>query len=218
MALSSRHQSCLRPSSSHAYVARRTGVWTAHAVRPQLQGGTSSSAHQPELTPAAPGSQDDPTAVSNGLKAVSTASNGNGQTAQQPLPAVEQLQAASEQQQVEQLSIQQQQHADAAQQPETSSSSSLPAVAQKADTGWYYAVGLSAIAALICSVDRAAISVAILPMSEQYGWSDSTKGAINRWVGWRSNDWSRKGSHIYGFSCTLQLWNCLLNSSTAEHA
>lgn len=45
---------------------------------------------------------------------------------------------------------------------------------------WYAAVGLSAIAALICSVDRAAISVAILPMSEEFGWSDSTKGAINR--------------------------------------
>jgi ACS family sodium-dependent inorganic phosphate cotransporter len=149
-------------------------------VRPQLQGGTSSSAHQPEPNPAVPGSQDDPAAVSNGLKAVSTVSNGNGQTAQQqPVPAVDQLQAAAEQQQAEQLSIQQQQHADAVQQTE-SSGSSLPAVAQKADTGWYYAVGLSAIAALICSVDRAAISVAILPMSEQYGWSDSTKGAINR--------------------------------------
>jgi ACS family sodium-dependent inorganic phosphate cotransporter len=48
---------------------------------------------------------------------------------------------------------------------------------------WYYAVGLSAVAALICSVDRAAISVAILPMSEEFGWSDSTKGAINRWAG-----------------------------------
>jgi hypothetical protein len=30
------------------------------------------------------------------------------------------------------------------------------------------------------AVYRAAISVAILPMSEQYGWSDTTKGAINR--------------------------------------
>lgn len=50
---------------------------------------------------------------------------------------------------------------------------------------WYAAVGLSAIAALICSVDRAAISVAILPMSEEFGWSDSTKGAINRYdMGW----------------------------------
>jgi hypothetical protein len=129
-----------------------------------------------------PGSQVDDAAVLNGVKAVSTVSNGNGQTAQQqPVPAVDKLQAAPEQQQLEQLSVQQRLHADAVQQPESSSSSS-PAVAQKADTGWYYAVGLSAIAALICSVDRAAISVAILPMSEQYGWSDSTKGAINRWA------------------------------------
>ena len=48
------------------------------------------------------------------------------------------------------------------------------------DNRWYTVIGLSALAALICSVDRAAISVAILPMSEQYHWSDSTKGAINR--------------------------------------
>jgi ACS family sodium-dependent inorganic phosphate cotransporter len=44
---------------------------------------------------------------------------------------------------------------------------------------WYTVVALSAMAALICSIDRAAISVAILPMSEEYGWSDSTKGAVN---------------------------------------
>jgi hypothetical protein len=50
------------------------------------------------------------------------------------------------------------------------------------DTRWYTVVGLSALAALICSVDRAAISVAILPMSEQFHWSDSTKGAVNRWA------------------------------------
>ncbi|KAF8071161.1 PHT4 [Scenedesmus sp. PABB004] len=54
-----------------------------------------------------------------------------------------------------------------------------PGAAAAPSTGWYAAVGLSAVAALICSVDRAAISVAILPMSEQYGWSDGTKGAIN---------------------------------------
>lgn len=77
---------------------------------------------------------------------------------------------------------QQQQHEEQLSIQQPSSSNGVPAVApkQKADTGWYYAVGLSAMAALICSVDRAAISVAILPMSEQYGWSDSTKGAINR--------------------------------------
>jgi hypothetical protein len=51
---------------------------------------------------------------------------------------------------------------------------------QQPTTQWYTVVGLSALVALICSVDRAAISVTILPMSEQFGWSDSTKGAINR--------------------------------------
>ena len=56
----------------------------------------------------------------------------------------------------------------------------LPVDIRPADNRWYTVIGLSALAALICSVDRAAISVAILPMSEQYHWSDSTKGAINR--------------------------------------
>lgn len=46
-------------------------------------------------------------------------------------------------------------------------------------TPWYGVVALAALAALICSIDRAAISVAILPMSDQYHWNDSTKGAIN---------------------------------------
>ncbi len=55
-----------------------------------------------------------------------------------------------------------------------------PPPAPPAVNDWYAAVGLSAIAALICSVDRAAISVAILPMSDQFGWDDTTKGAINR--------------------------------------
>lgn len=44
---------------------------------------------------------------------------------------------------------------------------------------WYIVVALAALSALVCAIDRAAISVAILPMSETYGWSDTTKGAIN---------------------------------------
>lgn len=44
---------------------------------------------------------------------------------------------------------------------------------------WYGVVALAASAALICSADRAVISVAILPMSLEYGWSDSVKGAIS---------------------------------------
>jgi len=38
---------------------------------------------------------------------------------------------------------------------------------------------LCALVALICAVDRAAMSVAILPMTEEFGWSDATKGAIS---------------------------------------
>lgn len=40
-------------------------------------------------------------------------------------------------------------------------------------------VALCAAVSLICSIDRASISVAIVPMAEQYGWSDSVKGAIS---------------------------------------
>jgi hypothetical protein len=64
----------------------------------------------------------------------------------------------------------------------------LPVDSRPADNRWYTVVGLSALAALICSVDRAAISVAILPMSEQFHWSDSTKGAVNRWACCLVND------------------------------
>jgi len=31
----------------------------------------------------------------------------------------------------------------------------------------------------ICSIDRAAMSVAILPMSEQFQWDDSIKGVVS---------------------------------------
>ena len=40
-------------------------------------------------------------------------------------------------------------------------------------------VALCAAVSLICSIDRASISVAIVPMGEEFGWSDSTKGAIS---------------------------------------
>lgn len=117
-------------------------------------------------------------------------SNGNGNGQQQPAQQVQgaidagqpqqQQPKQQEQQPKQQQSIQQHQAAaDALQQQQPPASSLAAQPAPKKDTGWYYAVGLSAIAALICSVDRAAISVAILPMSEEYGWSDSTKGAIN---------------------------------------
>lgn len=44
---------------------------------------------------------------------------------------------------------------------------------------WPVMVGLSALVALICSVDRSAMSVAILPMSVEYLWDSSTKGLIS---------------------------------------
>jgi hypothetical protein len=53
-------------------------------------------------------------------------------------------------------------------------------VSKPEDDKWITVVGLCAAVAVICSIDRAAISVAILPMADEYGWGESTKGAISR--------------------------------------
>ncbi len=47
-------------------------------------------------------------------------------------------------------------------------------------SSWHLLAAMCAIVAVICAIDRAAMSVAILPMSEQYQWGDSVKGAVNR--------------------------------------
>ena len=47
---------------------------------------------------------------------------------------------------------------------------------------WKLVVFLCCLVAMICYVDRAAMSVAIIPMSLEYGWSNSVKGAINRYM------------------------------------
>lgn len=39
-------------------------------------------------------------------------------------------------------------------------------------------VGLAVLAAFICYIDRVNISVAIIPMQEAFGWSDTTKGFV----------------------------------------
>lgn len=40
-------------------------------------------------------------------------------------------------------------------------------------------VALCALVALICAVDRAAMSVAILPMTKELHWSEATQGAVS---------------------------------------
>ena len=45
--------------------------------------------------------------------------------------------------------------------------------------GWIMLVVLSAVVTLICSVDRAAMSVSILPMSIEFNWDDSVKGSVS---------------------------------------
>jgi ACS family sodium-dependent inorganic phosphate cotransporter len=42
----------------------------------------------------------------------------------------------------------------------------------------YTVVGLCALSLFVCYIDRVNISVAILPMQEQYGWSESVKGLV----------------------------------------
>ena len=51
---------------------------------------------------------------------------------------------------------------------------------QRPKRHWKLLVFLCCLVAMICYVDRAAMSLAIIPMSIQYGWSNSVKGAINR--------------------------------------
>lgn len=47
---------------------------------------------------------------------------------------------------------------------------------------WLYVVVLCGIVSIICSIDRTAMSVAIIPMTQRYGWNSEAKGAIARYV------------------------------------
>lgn len=53
------------------------------------------------------------------------------------------------------------------------------AVQQQCEHSWLTSVVLLAVVSQICSIDRMAMSVAILPMSDQYGWANTVKGAVN---------------------------------------
>jgi hypothetical protein len=44
---------------------------------------------------------------------------------------------------------------------------------------WKTVVAMSAMLCMICSVDRAAMSVAMGPMGDLFSWNDSTKGVIS---------------------------------------
>lgn len=63
---------------------------------------------------------------------------------------------------------------------------------------WKLVVFLCCLVAMICYVDRAAMSIAIIPMSLQYGWSNSVKGAINRYIVLCANAW-----HVLAVVCEL---------------
>ena len=45
-------------------------------------------------------------------------------------------------------------------------------------TNWKWILALSTIAILICYADRTNISVAIVPMSKELGWSETYKGTV----------------------------------------
>lgn len=65
--------------------------------------------------------------------------------------------------------------------PPVAASTAVPAVAPSGEAAedWKAVVALSAAIAMICSVDRAAMSVALGPMGDIFSWSDTTKGAIS---------------------------------------
>lgn len=87
-------------------------------------------------------------------------------TLPQPQPAAQP--AAPQQQQQQQASLQRQQQQQQTQFQETPLS---------AEALWL--VLLSTAVAFICSIDRAAMSVTILPMSEQFQWDAAVKGAVS---------------------------------------
>ena len=57
-------------------------------------------------------------------------------------------------------------------------------------------VFLSFLAVFICYIDRVNISVAIIPMQQQFGWSESQVGII-------------VGSFYFGYMITMTLGGCL---------
>ena len=75
-------------------------------------------------------------------------------------------------------------------------------------------VALCFVAAFICYIDRVNISVAIIPMAEQFGWSATTKGLVLSSFfigyllamlpsGWAANRWGGKtllGLALLGWS------------------
>jgi hypothetical protein len=44
---------------------------------------------------------------------------------------------------------------------------------------WVVVVVLCTLVSNICSIDRTAMSVAVLPMAQEYKWADTVKGAVN---------------------------------------
>eukprot|EP00775_Hariotina_reticulata_P004108 gene4108-4354_t len=54
-----------------------------------------------------------------------------------------------------------------------------PPALQPGHCSWATLLVMTACISIICSIDRTCMSVAILPMSAQYNWPDSTKGAVN---------------------------------------
>ena len=47
-------------------------------------------------------------------------------------------------------------------------------------------VGLCFIAFMLCNMDRVNMSIAILPMSKQYGWDSATIGLVQSSFFWRA--------------------------------
>eukprot|EP00955_Chlamydomonas_euryale_P037331 350727-Chlamydomonas_euryale.AAC.3 len=60
---------------------------------------------------------------------------------------------------------------------------------------WFRVVTLCCAVAVINSIDRTAMSIAILPMGETHGWSDTDKGTVSRCVRTRAH------MHMHARAC-----------------
>ena len=65
--------------------------------------------------------------------------------------------------------------------------------------GWqrrFTIVGLCFVAFMLCNMDRVNMSIAILPMSKQYGWDSATIGLVQSSFFWWAMAWAGLGSCI----------------------
>lgn len=67
-------------------------------------------------------------------------------------------------------------------------------------------VGLCFIAFMLCNMDRVNMSIAILPMAEEFGWDSQLKGIVQSSFFWSNPPLaSRVNFCVTGVTCSLKL-------------